>query len=120
MSKDGAILAGVAVVVGGVVIYLATRPPSPLTASLGGSAATSGLTGLINAGTGLIKALGGSSGASGPPAAYSTGSSPNANSSSPISSDSSGFGITPTEQTNINNYDSQNGGDVVGIAGIDF
>jgi len=119
MSKDGAIIAGVAVVMGGVVIYLATRPPSPLTASLGGSASTTGLAGLLNAGTAFVKALGGSSGASGAPASYSTSSAPNANSSSPISSDSSGFGITPTEQTNINNYDSQSG-DVVGIAGIDF
>jgi hypothetical protein len=119
MSTNTGLVVGAVVLGGGILLYAMTSSQKKLLASTnpGNIAGVGGL--LTGLGT-FVKDIGGGSGPSGgPPAAYSKTSTPNNNNSSPISSDSSGFGITPTEQGNVDSYDAQSG-DVYGIAGIDF
>ncbi len=106
------------VVGGGILIYMMSSSQKKLLSSKGNGdlASVAGLLG--GAGSFLSGIFGGGSGGGRPPSAYGSISSPNSNVSSPISEDSSGFGITPGEQTNVDAYDNQ--GDVFGIAGIDY
>lgn len=120
MTTNQGLLIGGVVLGGGILLYALSSSQKKIlgTASSTSVASAGGL--LSGLGT-FIKDIGGtsSSTAAKPPASYSSLSTPNSNVSSPISSDSSGFGITPTEQTNVDNYDDQ-AGTVYGIAGIDF
>lgn len=118
-TNEGLAIGGV-VVGGGILLYMLSSSQKKLLAS-NSTTGLAGVGGLLGGLGTFIKDIGGGS-ASGPPAAYNKLSTPNSNVSSPISSDASGFGVTPTEQTNINSYDAQ-GSDsdpVFGIAGIDF
>ena len=113
-TNEGLVIGGV-VVGGGILIYMMSQSSAKLKAS----SSTTGLASIGGLLSGAGSFLNGLIGGGSAPKSYSSISTPNSNVSSPISSDASGFGITPGEQANVDSYDNQ-GGEVFGIAGIDY